>query len=227
MRALLKPVVARELGIVLLKPGSELMSLFSCERVLVESQPASMERLPAGRVPDVRQPLASDDSLKPFFLDEKVIKAAGDLSGLDYWLLRYGGSCCQWPHSDYHYHELTTLRHEPGSVLLCGHCDNHLRDHYSEQLSELARRNVVNWIINSIMVALNMDSSRELSLAELCWWAVRMGITDVIPESVASRALRIPSEEHQSVMRECDIKPGVTATSIITAKASTIPVNLP
>ena len=129
MRALLKPVVARELGIVLLKPGSELMSLFSCERVLVESQPAGMERLPAGRVPDVRQPLASDDSLKPFFLDEKVIKAAGDLSGLDYWLLRYGGSCCQWPHSDYHYHELTTLRHEPGSVLLCGHCDNHLRDH--------------------------------------------------------------------------------------------------
>lgn len=71
-----------------------------------------MERLPAGRVPDVRQPLASDDSLKPFFPDEKVIKAAGDLSGLDYWLLRYGGSCCQWPHSDYHYHELTTLRHE-------------------------------------------------------------------------------------------------------------------
>ncbi|MDM3073893.1 head-tail joining protein [Citrobacter sp. Cf145] len=50
MRALLKPVVARELGIVLLKPGSELMSLFSCERVLVESQPAGMERLPAGRV---------------------------------------------------------------------------------------------------------------------------------------------------------------------------------
>ncbi|MGE9527162.1 DUF968 domain-containing protein, partial [Escherichia coli] len=46
MRALLKPVVARELGIVLLKPGSELMPLFSCERVLVESQPAGMERLP-------------------------------------------------------------------------------------------------------------------------------------------------------------------------------------
>lgn len=136
MRTLLKPVVARELGIVLLKPGSELMSLFSCERVLVESQPAGMERLPAG-----------------------------GLSGLDYWLLRYGGSCCQWPHSDYHYHELTTLRHESGSVLLCGHCDNHLRDHYSEQLAELARRNVISWIINSIMVALNQDPSRELSLA--------------------------------------------------------------
>ncbi|EKS54528.1 putative cytoplasmic protein [Citrobacter freundii ATCC 8090 = MTCC 1658 = NBRC 12681] len=138
MRALLKPVVARELGVVLLKPGSELMSLFSCECVLVESQPAVMERLPAGRVPDVRQPLASDGSLRPFFLDEKVIKAAGGLSGLDYWLLCYGGNCCQWPHSDYHYHELTTMRHEPGSVLLCGHCDDHLRDHYSEQPAELA-----------------------------------------------------------------------------------------
>lgn len=227
MRALLKPVVARELGIVLLKPGSELMSLFSCERVLVESQPAGMERLPAGRVPDVRQPLACDESLRPFFLDEKVIKAAGGLSGLDYWLLRYGGSCCQWPHSDYHYHELTILRHEPGSVLLCGHCDNHLRDHYSEQLAELARCNVISWIINSIMVALNQDPSRELSLAELCWWSVRMGVTDAIPESVASRALRIPSEGHQSVMHECDIEPGLTATSIITAKASTVTVNMP
>ena len=64
---------------MLLKPGSELMSLFSCERVLVESQPASMERLPAGRVPDVRQPLASDDSPEAVLPDEKVIKAAGDL----------------------------------------------------------------------------------------------------------------------------------------------------
>ncbi|HFK6833492.1 DUF968 domain-containing protein [Citrobacter freundii] len=227
MRALLKPVIARELGIVLLKPGSELMSLFSCERVLVESQPAGMERLPAGRVPDVRQPLASDESLRPFFLNEKVINAAGGFSSLDYWLMRYGGNRCQWPHSDYHYHELTTLRHEPGSVLLCGHCDNHLRDHYSEQLAELARRNVISWILNSIMVALNLDPSRELSLAELCWWAVRMGVCDVIPESVASRVLRIPSEEHQSVMRECDIKPGVTATSIITAKASTVNVKMP
>lgn len=163
MRALLKPVVARELELCC-SPGSELMSLFSCERVLVESQPAGMERLPAGRVPDVRQPLACDESLRPFFWMKKVIKVAGGLSGLDYWLLRYGGSCCQWPHSDYHYHELTTLRHEPGSVLLCGHCDNHLRDHYSEQLAELARCNVISWIINSIMVALNQI------LPENCRW---------------------------------------------------------
>ncbi|MEG0716821.1 MAG: DUF968 domain-containing protein, partial [Morganella sp. (in: enterobacteria)] len=91
-------------------------------------------------------------------------------------------------------------------------------------LAGMARRNVINWIINSIIVALNQDPSRELSLAELCWWAVRMGVSDAIPESVASRALRIPSEEHQSVMRECDIEPGVSSTSIITAKASTVTV---
>lgn len=54
-----------------------------------------------------------------------------------------------------------------------------------------------------------------------------MGVTDAIPESVASRALRIPSEDHQSVMHECDVEPGVTATSIITAKASTVTVNMP
>ena len=54
-----------------------------------------------------------------------------------------------------------------------------------------------------------------------------MGVTDAITESVASRALRIPSENHQSVIHECDIEPGLTATSIITAKASTVTVNMP
>jgi hypothetical protein len=117
MRALLKPVIARELGVVLLKPGSELMSMFSGDRVLVESQPTSMASFATGRVPDARQPLAGTAALRPFFLHEKVITAAGGLSGLEYWLMRSGDSC-QYPHSDYHYHEMTTMRHDPGAIRL-------------------------------------------------------------------------------------------------------------
>ena len=74
MRALLKPVVARELGIVLLKPGSELMPLFSCERVLVESQPAGMERF---RLPAMFLTFANNLPVTTpvaLLLDEKVIK---------------------------------------------------------------------------------------------------------------------------------------------------------
>ncbi|WP_039028979.1 DUF968 domain-containing protein [Leclercia adecarboxylata] len=221
MRALLKPVIARELGVVLLKPGSELMPMFISGRVLVESQPASMASCETGRVPDLRQPLAANPSLRPFFLHEKVITAAGGLAGLEYWLLRHGGGTCQYQHSDYHYHELTTMRHEPGAILLCGHCDNRLREQYTERLAEMARQNVIDWVLDIARVALALDKARELSLAELCWWAVRNGVTDALPESVARDALRLPAEKQ--TYRESEIVPAVPATSIIADKARSLP----
>lgn len=220
MRALLKPVIARELGVVLLKPGSELMSMFSGGRVLVESQPTSMASFATGRVPDARQPLAGNAALRPFFLHEKVISAAGGLSGLEYWLMR-SGDTCQYPHSDYHYHEMTTMRHAPGAIRLCGHCDNQLREQHTERLAELARQNVIDWVLDTARVALALDRSREISLAELCWWAVRAGVADALPESVAREALRLP--EAKETFRESGIVPSVPATSIILDKARALP----
>lgn len=221
MRALLKPVLAREFGVVLLKPGSELMPIFMSGRVLVESQPESMVGFETGRVPDLRQPLAANPALRPFFLHEKVITAAGGLNGLEYWLLRHGGGACQYQHSDYHYHELTTMRHEPGAILLCGHCDNRLRDQYTERLAELARQNVINWVLDIVRNALALDKTREISLAELCWWAVRAGVIEALPESVAREAIRLPAAKE--TYRESEIVPAVTATSIITEKARSLP----
>lgn len=218
MRALLKPVLARELGVVLLKPGSELMSLFSSGRVLIERQPESMSHLATGLVPDARQPLAHRSSLLSFFLSEKVIDAAGGLSGLDYWLLNYGGGKCQNAHSDYHYHEMTVMRHEPGSILLCGHCDNHLREQHTEALAGLARQNVVNWVLDMVRLALGIDKYREISLAELSWWALRKGVTDVLPESAVSDVLMLPKEKEYG--RESDITPSVAATSILASKVA-------
>lgn len=225
MRALLKPVIARELGVVLLKPGSELMPMFISGRVLVESQPASMASFETGRVPDLRQPLAANPALRPFFLHEKVITAAGGLAGLEYWLLRHGGGTCQYLHSDYHYHEMTTMRHAPGAIRLCGHCDNQLREQHTEYLAELARQNVIDWVLDTARVALALDRSREISLAELCWWAVRAGVADALPESVAREALRLP--EAKETFRESEIVPSVPATSIISDKARALPTTPP
>jgi len=221
MRALLKPVLAREFGVVLLKPGSELMPIFMSGRVLVETQPDSMIGFETGRVPDLRQPLAANPTLRPFFLNEKVVTAAGGLNGLEYWLLRHGGGACQYQHSDYHYHELTTMRHEPGAILLCGHCDNRLREQYTERLAELARQNVINWVLDIARNALALDKSREISLAELCWWAVRAGVIEALPESVAREALRLPAAKE--TCRESEIVPAVPATSIIAEKARSLP----
>ncbi|EMW84871.1 hypothetical protein EC2731150_1331 [Escherichia coli 2731150] len=95
MRVLLRPVPVPELGLVVLKPGRESMQVFHNPRVLVEPEPKSMRGLPSGVVPAVRQPLAEDKSLLPFFSDERVIRAAGVLVLSD-WLLRHVKSC-QWP----------------------------------------------------------------------------------------------------------------------------------
>ncbi|MCV3308148.1 DUF968 domain-containing protein, partial [Leclercia adecarboxylata] len=137
-------------------------------------------------------------------------------NGLEYWLMR-SGDTCQYPHSDYHYHEMTTTRHDPGAIRLCGHCDNQLCGQHTERLAELARQNVIDWVLDTARVALALDRSRDISLAELCWWAVRAGIADALPESVAREALRLPAVKE--TYRESEIVPAVPATSIIADKA--------
>ncbi|EFA6282612.1 DUF968 domain-containing protein, partial [Escherichia coli] len=171
MRVLLRPVPVPELGVVIVKPGRESMSVFHNGRVLVEPEPKSMRSLPSGVVPAVRQPLAEDKSLLPFFSNERVIRAAGGTGALSDWLLRNVKSC-QWPHGDYHHSETVIHRYGTGAMVLCWHCDNQLRDQTSESLELLAQQNLTAWMIDVIRHAISGAQERELSLAELSWWAV-------------------------------------------------------
>ncbi|MBC1189236.1 DUF968 domain-containing protein [Kluyvera sp. SCKS090646] len=222
MRALLTPEIVPRLGVVLFKPGRELMHLFASGRVLVEREPENMARFPSGRIPNARQPLLEDARLNTFFTDERVIAAAGGMAGLEHWL-RQRVTKCQNPDPDYHHAELTTFWHQPGALLVCWHCDNKLRGQTTEELQALALGNVAEWIIDIVQAGLGYNKERSLSLAELCWWAVQSGIADAITEGMAQRALRLPEEPHQSVMRESDIVPALPATSILQSKAR-IPV---
>lgn len=217
MRALLTPEVVPRLGVVLLKPGKELMRLFRSGRVLVESEPKSMVGLATGLIPDARQPLAEDKSLEAFFTSEKVINAAGGLQGLEYWL-RHNIRECQYPHSEYHHHEYVIMRHPPGAMLLCWHCENLLREQTTDTLTALARRNVIDWVIDIALLNLQLGHERELSLAELCWWAVYAGAADAITETMAQRGLGLPDEPFLSVYKESDIRPTLPATSILQQK---------
>ncbi|HBU8063356.1 TPA: hypothetical protein MDA07_004615, partial [Escherichia coli] len=92
-------------------------------RPVLEPEPKNMRGLPSGVVPAVRQPLAEDKTLLPFFSDERVIRAAGGAGALSDWLLRHVKSC-QWPHGDYHHSETVIHRYGTGAMVLCWHCDN-------------------------------------------------------------------------------------------------------
>ena len=226
MRVLLRPVLVPELGLVIVKPGRESMPVFHNTRVLVEPEPKSMRNLPSGVVPAVRQPLAEDKSLLPFFSDDRVIRAAGGAGALSDWLLRHVKSC-QWPHGDYHHSETVIHRYGTGAMVLCWHCDNQLRDQTSESLDQLAQQNLAARMIDVIRHAMNGTQERELSLAELCWWAVCHQVADALPESVLRRSLGLPVEKIRSVYRESDIVPGEqTAISILKQRTKNIALPL-
>ena len=62
MRALLTPEVAPRTGIVLFKPGPELLRLFQ-GRVVISTPTLDMVDLPSGRLNDGTQPLLDEPSL--------------------------------------------------------------------------------------------------------------------------------------------------------------------
>ncbi|WP_110877016.1 DUF968 domain-containing protein [Franconibacter helveticus] len=218
MRALLTPEIARGMGIVLLRPGADLMPIFTSGRVLVELPPASMTHLPSGAVPAARQPLAEDSALSGFFSNEHVIRVAGGMPSLERWLMKQEGGC-QYSLGDWHHEELTTFRHEPGAIRVCWHCDNVLRGQHTQRLAEIVTSNVVAWVIAMARCALGFDDSHTLTLPELCWWALREEVTHALPDSITRRALRLPAEPIQSVTREIDLVPSLPVTEILRAKA--------
>lgn len=205
---------------VILKPGQDLLSLFG-GRVLIDYAPEHMIEWPSGALPPAKQSLGDDPVLAPFFANEKVIQAAGGFNGLDAWLMRQPIDC-QWPHSDYHHNELVTTPFHSGSIRLCWNCDNKLRDHHTEQLSNMAKANVVAWIIDTARMALRFNDSHVLTLPELCWWATTMDLVEALPEGMARRALRMPPDVIPSVSRESRIVHELPATSIIQEKANKV-----
>ncbi|EFJ3952205.1 DUF968 domain-containing protein, partial [Escherichia coli] len=131
------------------------------------------------------------------------------------------------PHGDYHHSETAIHRYGTGAMVLCWHCDNQLRDQTSESLDQLAQQNLVAWMIDVIRHAISGTQERELSLAELSWWAACNQVVDALPEAVARRSLGLPAEKIRSVYRESDIVPGEqTAISILKQRTKNIALPL-
>ena len=220
MRALLKPVVIPELGLVAFRPGSQLLPHFHRDRMLIENEPERLSDLPSGEIPPADQPLAEDPAISSVFTNEAVLRRAGGLSGLEDWLLRENS--CQWPHESWHAENMTTMRHTPGVIRLCWHCDNLLRDQHTSALEAIALANCAAYILSTVRRELGFDDTHSLTLPELCWWLARNGLADVIPETAARQVLRLPKPVIQSVTRESDIVPTRGPSEIVQETAKRI-----
>ncbi|EMK9489079.1 DUF968 domain-containing protein, partial [Escherichia coli] len=93
----------------------------------------------------------------------------------------------------------------------------------SESLGQLAHQNLSAWMTDVIRHAMNGTQERELSLAELSWWAVCNQVADALPEAVLRRSLGLRADKILSVYRDSDIVPGEqTATSILKQRTKNI-----
>ncbi|HDL6885632.1 TPA: DUF968 domain-containing protein [Yersinia enterocolitica] len=221
MRALLTPFIQQELGVVILKPGAELLPYLS-GRLLVATEPEEFKALPSGRLPTTDQQLANDPRLLPFFEQERVINAAGGPRVLEAWVKQLKE--CQWHDpDDSHVQNLTTLRYGQRSIRLCWHHDNKLREHTLPRLNQLATSNLITWIISTVCSHFRLPEGHQLTMPELCWWAVVNEVSDLLPDSIARASLRmLPAVMKSGPTRESDITWTPNPTQIIETKVEQV-----
>ncbi|QHB31858.1 DUF968 domain-containing protein [Yersinia canariae] len=221
MRALLTPFIQQELGVVILKPGADLLPYLS-GRLLVATEPEEFKSLPAGLLPVTDQLLANDPRLLPFFEHERVLNVAGGPRVLEAWVKRLKE--CQW-HSpdDTHDRNLTILRYGQRSICLCWHHDNKLRDHITSRLNALATNNLITWLISTVCSHFRFPEGHQLTMPELCWWAVVNEVADLLPDSIARASLRmLPEVSKPGPTKESDITWKPNPTQIIESKVEQV-----
>ncbi|ELI8129204.1 DUF968 domain-containing protein [Yersinia enterocolitica] len=221
MRALLTPFIQQELGVVILTPGADLLPYMS-GRLLVATEPEEFKSLPVGVLPVANQQLANDPRLLPFFEHERVINAAGGFRVLEAWVKQLKE--CQWHDpDDSHVQNLTILRYGQRSVRLCWHHDNKLREHTLPRLNQLATSNLITWIISTVCSHFRLPEGHQLTMPELCWWAVVNEVSDLLPDSIARASLRmLPAVMKSGPTRESDITWTPNPTQIIETKVEQV-----
>ncbi|WP_306341318.1 DUF968 domain-containing protein [Serratia liquefaciens] len=210
----MKPIIVRELGQVILKPGADLLPMFG-ERVMISTVPVEFRELPSGALPATEQQIAVDPRFRPFFQHERVLAAAGGINSLESWLDRC--SDCQRECADgYHDKNMETMRYGTGAIRLCWHHSHLYRDKTMPELSATAEQNIADFVVYRARIYFMFEESHQLTLPELCWWAWVKEVIDLLPEDVAAASLRIkPITITSGSRKEADITPSLAPSQII------------
>ncbi|WP_127958051.1 DUF968 domain-containing protein [Serratia microhaemolytica] len=219
MRGLLTPIIVRELGQVILRPGAALLPMFG-SRVLVSTEPREFNELPSGLLPATDQLIANDPRFQPFYQHEKVLCAAGGTAALTCWVDRMAS--CQWA-GDYHDSNMTTLNYGTSAIRLCWHHDHVLREHSTPKLDAIANANRAAFILDHVRSHFLLPEGHQLTLPELCWWAVLHDLFDLLPETVAAASLRVkPHTVPAGTKKEADITHTPAAREIVLQKVTNV-----
>lgn len=216
MRALLKPIIQPELGLVFLKPGKALLPMFG-GRVLISTEPHEFSQLPSGALPAADQLIANDPRFQPFYQQDRVIRAAGGINALEFWVSQKSACQADGEHSRH----MVTLRYGNSALCLCQSHDNLYTGQTLPKLDVIADTNRAAWIVDRVRGHFLLPEGHQLTLPELCWWAVLHDLADLLPEDVSAASLRVkPHTVPAGTKKEADITHTPAAQEIVAAKAS-------
>ncbi|CAD5356398.1 DUF968 domain-containing protein [Citrobacter freundii] len=202
MRALLNPIIIRELEQVILRPGRSLMGIFYGPVVIAPAGEMEARRKP-GLLPE-EQPLLADPAYSSFWVEPEVLRAAGGT--IQNWIERV--NICQWEHDiePYHHPELTTARYGDSGLCLCWHHDRVLVDKPSKLVEAIARHNAACYVIQSVRMHFRYPDHHIVTISDLGCWALVKRVASLLPETVIRKLLCMPSAEPiKPVYRESEL----------------------
>ncbi|XOY31759.1 DUF968 domain-containing protein [Proteus cibi] len=229
MKLLLTPYIQPELGVVLLKPGAELLEQFKKHhRVIISDVPKSLDVLPSGALTGDEQPILNNKHIIQFLNSKKVIHTIDKVSPMDSWVIS-NIKYCQIDNDvdNYHHHELVTTFHEAGVIRTCWHHDNHIRNSSAGWVAELAHKNRINWMLDTIRSRLRLDNGHQLTIPDFFSFAVMHNLVNELPEAILRQILNWSDKQEERRVHggfpEADIIPSnVTALSAMNERLDAI-----
>ncbi|KDF18370.1 DUF968 domain-containing protein [Citrobacter europaeus] len=202
MRALLNPIIIRELDLVIVRPGRSLMGLFYGPIIIEPAGEKEAGRKP-GLLPEA-QPLLSDPAYSSFWMNSEVLHVAGGT--VQSWVRRF--NVCQWDHNidEYHHPELTTAKYEQSGLCLCWHHDRVLVDQPLALVEEVARQNAAKYILESVCAHFRYPDHHIVTVSDLGCWALVKRVAGLLPDKAIRQLFGMPAAEPiKSVYRESEL----------------------
>ena len=201
MKAILTPYCQPELGLIILKPGAELLKkLCTGNRIIICQSGNEHAGIKSGIIQD-EQPLLNNKYIDPFILHDTVVDKLKNLYNFDYFLnQRYK---CQLEDGEYCHHELVNEKVGHSAIRVCWHHNKDLV--IDDKVKMLAKRNLKQFLIECVINQLKHDSNHQLSIQELAWWAVINQLHELIPENMARLLHNRSVETIQSVYKESEL----------------------
>lgn len=201
MKAILTPHYQPELGLIILKPGTELLKkIGTSTRIVIEPSNESHNGIRPGLL-DNEQRLLNNKYIEPFLFNGSVVTVLKKQFDFDDWLNRKYK--CQLEDGEYCYHESVNEKIDTSYIRVCWHHNKDLV--INTKIKQIAERNLKSFLIDCIIADLRLGNNHQLSLQELGWWAVINKLYEYIPESMARLLHNRQVEQIQSVYKESDL----------------------